>query len=553
MIHLGDITKISGYEIPSADCVTFGAPCQDTSLAGKRKGMKHTDKGDEETTRSGLFYEAIRVIKEMRDKDEKHGRTGEFIRPRFAVYENPPGAFSSNKGEDFRCVLESLAKIVDEDAVIPMPEKGKWTTSGCIMADGWSIAWRVLDAQFYGVPQRRRRIALIADFGGECASEILFIRKGLQRDSEESGKTRKRASENAEGCVGADDREVGGFDGYNGVLTGNVSSTLGVNCDRSTGRNGVIVRVDKKSYGVISIENHPADSRVNIDESGKVQTLTSRMGTGGGNVPMIMEAVGIDCYNRAVTGDKAKSLTSGATDSDHVPCVAIDRAAFNQGINANVIHGIDENGVAFTCVAKGPGAVAYEKPVICVQGNIADRGESVNCNGSGWSEDKAYTLNTVDKHVVVYNGEIITSPLNKSNPQIGDACHTLSTDSRNYVVYKNPQYIVRRLTPLECERLQGFPDGWTDIGEYIDSNGKKKQSSDSARYKALGNSIALPPWKWVLKRLCSHYERDATLLSLFDGIGGFPLIWECLNGKGTCLFASEIDEFPIAVTKARIG
>jgi DNA (cytosine-5)-methyltransferase 1 len=304
----------------------------------------------------------------------------------------------------------------------------------------------------------------------------------LQRDSEESEKARKRASENAEGCVGADDREVGGFDGYNGVLTGNVSSTFGVNCDRSTGRNGVIVRVDKKSYGVISIENHSGDSRVNIDESGKVQTLTSRIGTGGGNVPMIMEAVGIDCYNQAVTGDKAKSLTSGATDSDHVPCVAIDRAAFNQGINAMYDIGIDENGVAFTCVAKGPGAVAYEKPVI---------------------------------------GE--------------------------------PQYIVRRLTPLECERLQGYPDYWTDIGEYIDSNGKKKQSSDSARYKALGNSIALPPWKWVLKRLCSHYERDATLLSLFDGIGGFPLIWEGLNGKGTCLFASEIEEFPIAVTKARIG
>jgi site-specific DNA-cytosine methylase len=161
-----------------------------------------------------------------------------------------------------------------------------------------------------------------------------------------------------------------------------------------------------------------------------------------------------------------------------------------------------------------------DHPVICVQGNIADRAESVNCNGSGWSEDKAYTLNTVDKHVVVY-GE--------------------------------PQYIVRRLTPLECERLQGYPDYWTDIGEYTDTSGKKKKSSDAARYKALGNSIALPPWKWVLKRLCSHYERDATLLSLFDGIGGFPLIWEGLNGKGTALGASEIEDFPIAVTKARIG
>jgi site-specific DNA-cytosine methylase len=154
--------------------------------------------------------------------------------------------------------------------------------------------------------------------------------------------------------------------------------------------------------------------------------------------------------------------------------------------------------------------------------------------------------------VVCYNGENITNPLNKTNPQLGDPCHTLTSDSRNYLVKTKPHYIVRRLTPLECERLQWYPDGWTDIGEYIDCKGKKKKSSDSARYKALGNSIALPPWKWVIKRLCSHYERDATLCSLFDGIGGFPLIWEQINGKGSCLWASEIEDFPIAVTKVRI-
>ena len=114
-------------------------------------------------------------------------------------------------------------------------------------------------------------------------------------------------------------------------------------------------------------------------------------------------------------------------------------------------------------------------------------------------------------------------------------------------------HIVRRLTPLECERLQGFPDGWTDIGDWVDSKGKAKKTSDAARYKALGNSIAIPPWKWVMKRLCACYERDATMASLFDGIGGFPLIWEQINGKGSCLWASEIEEFPIAVTKARFG
>jgi DNA (cytosine-5)-methyltransferase 1 len=131
----------------------------------------------------------------------------------------------------------------------------------------------------------------------------------------------------------------------------------------------------------------------------------------------------------------------------------------------------------------------------------------------------------------------------------------LNSVDRPAVAYciEEPYYIVRRLTPLECERLQGFPDYWTDIGEYVDGNGKKKKSSDAARYKALGNSIALPSWKWVLKRLCSHYERDATMASLFDGIGGFPHLWEQINGKGSCLWASEIEDFPIAVTSKRIG
>lgn len=230
MIHLGDITKISGYDAPIVDTVIFGAPCQDLSVAGKRAGMKHTDNGDDETTRSGLFHEAIRIIKEMRDKDAKTRRcSAQFIRPRFAVYENVPGALSSNKGEDFKAVIECLAKVIDKDAVIPMPPKGKWTNAGAVMGDGGSIAWRILDAQFWGptyyddagmpiklgTPQRRKRIALVADFGGECASEILFERKGLRGDIEESGEPWQRASENAEGCSLADDCKGEGFDGYN--------------------------------------------------------------------------------------------------------------------------------------------------------------------------------------------------------------------------------------------------------------------------------------------------------------------------------------------------
>ena len=176
MIHLGDITKINGAEIEPVDCITAGSPCQDLSVAGKRAGL--------DGERSGLFMEQIRIIKEMREHDRANGRTDEFIRPRYMVWENVPGALSSNGGEDFRCVLEETAGIAEENPDIPGPPKGGWPYAGCIMGEGWSIAWRIHDAQFWGVPQRRKRIALVADFGGGSAPEILFVRKGLSRDTE---------------------------------------------------------------------------------------------------------------------------------------------------------------------------------------------------------------------------------------------------------------------------------------------------------------------------------------------------------------------------------
>ena len=198
MLHLGDITKISGYTAPIVDVVVGGSPCQDLSAAGKRAGL--------DGERSGLFMEQIRIVKEMRKADaDRRVRSNEPIRPRYMVWENVPGAFSSNKAEDFRNVLEETAKVADENAVIPQPPKGKWTTSGCIMGDGWSIAWRVCDAQFYGVPQRRRRIALIADFGGHSAPEILFVRKSMSRDSDQSQPQRKETTSDASSGIGADD------------------------------------------------------------------------------------------------------------------------------------------------------------------------------------------------------------------------------------------------------------------------------------------------------------------------------------------------------------
>lgn len=406
MIHLGDITKIDGSKILPVDVIIGGSPCQDLSIAGKREGLS----GE----RSGLFMEQIRIIKEM------HKEYGT-VYPRFMVWENVPGALSSNKGEDFRIVLEETARIAEADAVIPGPPKGKWKNSGCVMGDGWSIAWRILDAQFWGVPQRRRRIALVADFGGESAPEILFERKGVSGYTPQGFRSWQRtagASEKgsgAAGCVCLNDQGGGYMD-----VTEDVAETLWA---ENHGHSPCVM----DAPAVIPLEYHPTDSRIKIEESDAIQTLTSRMGTGGNNVPLVMS-------------DEDVTETLVATDFKDPPTVS-----------------------------------------------------------------------------------------------------------------KEPDYIVRRLKPTECERLQGFPDGWTDIGDYIDSNGEKKKSSDTARYKALGNSIALPPWRWVLKRLCNQYDRFATMGSLFDGIGGFPLIWEEINGKGSCLWASEIEEFPIAVTKIRFS
>lgn len=320
--HYGDVSKIDGGEVEPVDIITFGSPCQDLSVAGKRAGL-------EDGARSNLFYQAIRIIKEMRRKTN-----GKY--PRFIVWENVPGAFSSNKGQDFRSVLEAVCSVKEPEIHIPEPQGGKWTYAGEIVGDGYSVAWRTIDAQYFGVPQRRRRIYLVADFGSECAGQILFESEGLSRDTAESSDTREGTAGGVEACARAT-----GFDGYNASLTCEVESTLGVNCGMSSGRNGVVlndqggsrmgVTEDKvaalraeahhppcvmaagfntehssKSRGIgyeeetsptlrasrvpaaLSLENHPADSRVGIAEDGKVQTLTSRMGTGGGNVPLIL-------------------------------------------------------------------------------------------------------------------------------------------------------------------------------------------------------------------------------------------------------------------------
>lgn len=505
-----------------------------------------------------------------------------------------------------------------------MPDKGKWTSFGCIVGDGWSVAWRVLDAQFWGVPQRRRRIALVADFGGQSAPEILFIRKGVSGDTDESLPKRQEAPCNASGCTGADDiervfcfepgaakrlggyvweglaptlrTEVGdnrpsvayGISSYNsnamksdnphsGIYEADTSRTLDLNGGNPSCNQGGIAIVESvpytlkirggvsvDSYGkaagkgaliqenlsatlgvsqdqylfqpVFSVENHPNDSRVGINEDGKVQALTSRMGTGGGNVPMVlMEAYQHHGYRESdICGTITAGQNSGIRGDTPLVCYSVD-----QGGDKSACNVAEGQAPTLTCTHGGEPAVCYST-TLCgedIVGTLMAR----DFKGVG-------RVDTFDRVVCQ-----AVDCRNGTEGSVNGALQSNSAHSLNGNNVVRTRYIVRRLTPMECERLQGYPDGWTDIGEWVDSNGKTRQTSDAARYKALGNSIALPPWKWVLKRICACYERDATMASLFDGIGGFPILWEQLNGKGSCLWASEIEEFPIAVTKLRIG
>ena len=506
MKHLGDITKISGYTAPIVDCIIGGSPCQDLSVAGKRAGL--------DGERSGLYIDQVRIVKEMRERDERNGRTGVDIRPRYMVWENVGGAMSSGKpkGEDFRIVLEELAKIADKDAVIPMPPKGKWTSCGCIMGDGWSIAWRILDAQFWGtsrkpLPQRRRRISLIADFGGQSAPEILFVRESLSGDIEPGRAKGEGTAPHAEGSPVADHREG----------RADVAYTMQDREGCAGGGKGALIQTDR-SAALRTQNAQVLFQPVTFSKSKRAQSDTD-----------------YESWQESDTANTLNAYDTGDVRTTEAVVYALDRASFNQGKNAQFDFEVSGDGVNSPLVAKGPGAVYYG-----INGDVAGTLDSSYYKGCGMRQG-------VEREVVAVDCR------NGSEDSVNGALQSNAAHSLNGNNVVRTRYIVRRLTPLECERLQGFPDGWTDIGEWVDSKGKRHQSSDAARYKALGYGIALPPWKWVLKRLCACYERDATMASLFDGIGGFPYLWEQLNGKGSCLWASEIEDFPIAVTKVRIG
>jgi len=274
--HYGDITKINGALVEPVNVVIGGSPCQDLSVAGKQAGLA----GE----RSGLFMEQLRIIKEMRRTDLERGRTGKDTRPRYMVWENVPGAFSSNKGADFSIVLQETAKVACEQApAVPIPKNG-WPPAGCLTDVGgqWSIAWRVFDAQFWGVPQRRKRIALVADFGGLTAPEILFERQGVSGHIKPCGKEGQATPGNIETCFNTAGSTRGGAYCIQG------------NCiDRAdtAGCNGKALALRAQSgdnQPAIALEHHPMGSRISLADDGIIQTLNARMGTGGGNVPLLM-------------------------------------------------------------------------------------------------------------------------------------------------------------------------------------------------------------------------------------------------------------------------
>lgn len=648
MIHLGDITKIHGDEIEPVDCITFGSPCQDLSIAGRRAGLA----GE----RSGLFMEAVRIIKEMRSSTNG-------LYPTFAIWENVPGAFSSNNGDDFRAVLEELACVEQPNAVIPGPPRGgRWSKAGAIAGNGWSLAWRQLDSQYFGVAQRRKRIALILDLGGQRAGEILFERTSLSRHpdpciqawKEVAGLTANRpagndrmvgagflcgSSRNADsrgteadraGKSEAEERTSGDkcceaaaytlkirsgcAGGGKGALvqtekTGTLSTLQdqtifqliqeptycisGNTVDRKTNQNGTGVR-ESGAFTVNTVDRHavayalqnqnlciddalPFDttqitSKVNksnpqwgdpchplaaaahppaavirisdeempvqpmvlesnqvhatVTQNGICPTLPASMGLGGGYVPMITDHPAdrpVVFENHAQDARYKEAPTCSPTGYDrwgtgggNTPLVAVPRQVTSYGIG---------NGQAHAYASKEKSGTL----------DTMHDAQAVAIEYSG-------CLNPWDTQARRVYGEDGTFPALPSRESAGGNQQAVLAGQRT-------RWIVRRLTPTECERLQGYPDGWTDIGEWTDTKGKKHKPADSPRYKALGNSIALPQWFWIAQKMKSYMGDGAKLGSLFDGIGGFPLVWETTYGIGTARWASEIEEFPIAVTK----
>ena len=643
MRHYGDVSGISGADLEPVDIITFGSPCQDLSIAGKRSGL--------DGSRSGLFFEAVRIVKEMREKT--HGE-----KPRFIVWENVPGAFSSNKGEDFKAVLEEVIRIKEPEAPpLPPPEKGRWPYADCCLGDGWSVAYRVLDARYWGVPQRRARIFLVADFAGGRAPEILFESEGVSGYTPQGFRQGQGAAGDPEESPGA----AGGTDaggrgrvilndqgGSRMEVSENVVSTLRAEAhhppvllDEHPAAAGFCTEHSANARGVgygeetsptlragvvpaaIALDYHPADSRIGIGEPEKIQTLTSRMGTGGNNVPLVMDGKvhqelppqtlkvrsGCEGGGKGAQVQVEKSATLGCNNDQtvFVPygiCAKASHAMLSENphtgfYEADTARTLDQNGGRPDCSQGGIAVVAFsqnqrdevrdlknvsgaltaepgtKQQTYVLQGAIVGRDVQNDPQGD---HAVAYCMTAgeftrvgaeqsppimardyKDPHVIIKEDnrrdadkEAVSSRLaedkpicmatGQANAEIGeDLCPTLSCNHEAPIITE-PYYIVRRLTPTECARLQGFPDDWcaglgtsdptdTEIAFWADVfethrkavKGAKKPKtekqirkwlaapySDSAEYRLWGNGIALPCAYFVLSGIVWAAGLDET-------------------------------------------
>ena len=567
--HLGDISKINGAEIEPVDIITFGSPCQDLSVAGKRAGLKHENNGDDETTRSGLFMEAVRIIKEMR-----RATNGKY--PRWICWENVPGAFSSNKGEDFKIVLEEIIKIVEPTAVMPEVPRFGWAYADSYVGNGWSLAYRVFDAQYWGVPQRRRRIYLVADFGGECARKILFEREGLRGYFAESGTPWQTTPADAERSIGTDDkkREIpytlkirsgceGG--GKGALIQENMSATLACNNDqylfqptaygisayesnsmKSSNPHSGIYKADTSrtldlnggnpacNQGGIAIVEPIAvatqQGGAEIAENGICPTITAAAGMSGNNQPWICKVADSNILDdqggsQISVRHDGKAPTLRAEMHGNVPCV-MEAAGFcpEQSAKTRGIGYEEEN---------SPTLRAGVTPaIICKTWDARGNGDGRTANTiTGDHENRItdYTSVVVSKETVALEGNGQRPSHRGDGYLVTDKSYTLNTTEVHGVAYaidqqggKGGANYAENVMPTLCSDSHGTPHG---VVYAVDQGGGKSQANVS---EEMSPTLT-----------CTHSGEPAVAYSFDPGASrdvGVLFIEECAKTltNGTC-------------------
>ena len=571
--HLGDISTVDGAKVAPVDIITFGSPCTDMSVAGKRAGL--------DGRQSCLFYQAIRIVKEMRCATD-----GKY--PRFIVWENVPGAFSSNKGEDFKAVLEAVCSVKDESISVPGPPKGKWANAGTVVGDGFSLAWRVLDAQFWGVPQRRKRIYLVADFAGVCAGKILFESEGVSGYTPQGFKSWQGTASDLKEGAGAAGRLCLNDQGGNRMdVTEDVTCTLRAEshhppcvmesagfCTEHSAKARSIGYEEETAPtlragtvpAAVMFENHSQDTRYRGPLE-TAPTVSSTYGTGGNNQPFVVERS--KCYDVRFTSEGTKNARQNCYETETARTIDTGGNApdSNQG-GVAVVYGIcskDSNSMksdnphsgfyeaetvrtidtSNQSPAKNQGGMA----VVALQGSMIGRKDENGPQSSGINEDVSFTLNATDHHAVAHPVYCTSKNSHHTIAEKELANTLVATDYKDPpCVAKEeitePHYIVRRLTPTECARLQGFPDWWCeDLGienpteddmifwreifkthcKIMGTSSKPKTDkqiikwlknphSDSAEYKMWGNGIFLGNAYFVLSGIVYYSQFPDFLL-----------------------------------------